>query len=96
MNFLFVYVISADICGEADGGGLARHRREFKIHRKSTAQTISDDNLQRIHLDRVNRTLVVMEVHCHVSRKRNAFFVSTSSQFAANPGFVRSFPPSAP
>ena len=31
-------MISADICGEADGGGLARQWWEFKTYRKSTAQ----------------------------------------------------------
>ena len=31
-------MISAHICGEADGGGLGRQQREFKTYRKSTAQ----------------------------------------------------------
>ena len=42
MNFVFVYEISADICGEVDGGGLVRQQREFKTYRKSTAQLIDD------------------------------------------------------
>ena len=34
----FIYVISANICGEADRGGIARQWREFKTYRKPTAQ----------------------------------------------------------
>ena len=41
VSYWFVYAISADICGEADEGGLARLRREFKTYRKSTARLIS-------------------------------------------------------
>ena len=33
-------------CGEADRGRLAGQRREFKIHRKSTAQKMSSKTLQ--------------------------------------------------
>ena len=41
VSYRFVYVISADICGEADKGGLARQRQEFKTYRKSTAQVVT-------------------------------------------------------
>ena len=41
VSYQFVYTISADICGEADKGGVARQRREFKTYRKSTAQQMT-------------------------------------------------------
>ena len=40
VSYRFVYAISADICGEADRGGLARQRQGFKTYRKSTAQVM--------------------------------------------------------
>ena len=41
VSYQYVYMISANICGEADGGGPARQRQEFKTYMKSTAQVIS-------------------------------------------------------
>ena len=38
----FVYTISANIFGKADGGGLARQRGKCNTCRKSTAQPVTD------------------------------------------------------
>ena len=41
VSYRFVYAISANICGEEDGGRLARQQQEFKTYRKSTAQDMT-------------------------------------------------------